>query len=317
MKTLVQTLLVAAAAGLAGCAATNQPLMFGDETSFGLHLGDDVTKTGGSVSLGYKAQSGAIVPVSSIDGFGNVRLLKGYYSEGEDTVVRDAMSVFASFESLFSDVGSDPNALRLGQVFSTGLAAQSVTMGYRCRDSGGDSCDVEAKVAFAAEQAASAAKTAFDSRNAETGSTTLERDLPMQMPLVFMRSDVLGLDMGGTGTQDGIAFTLGFSNRNLALIPTNARGPKGKLVSIAGDNQHGGAKQLDTLSVMGQFRVSTNTKAFNLDLGRYFATGVAARNLGIGVGSRVAKEGAAPASAAQEAPEAAQAVHASAAVATR
>ena len=265
--------LVCAALALTGCT-TNPPLMFGDVTTFGLRVGNDTATMGGSVSLGYKAQSVAIVPVSVLDADGNVLLLKGSEKVrvGESSK-SDAMSVFASFDSQAGPAAdSKSSQVALGQVFSTGLAAQSLTQGLcpTCpKNPGRDDQDT-------VNTASSAKKSrAHEDRHEASAATSS----PYQSPLLFLRTDVVGIDIGGSLAQQGLQFVIGDSNRNLALIPVAARNGWDKAVPITGDAAAQGGSQLDTLSVVGQFKAETNTAQLNVGLQRYFATGVAARNL--------------------------------------
>jgi len=275
-KARIHCGLLATALTVAGCA-TNPPLMFGDTTTYGLRLGNDTATGGGSVSLGYKAHSIAVVPVSVLDENGKAWLLKGH---GEDRGA-DAMSVFASFESAASAPAGAPKAstVRLGQVFSTGLAAQSLTAGYLCREAGLSTCT-------APEVLPSHLPVAQSVQTAATTAT----DRPYQAPLLFLRADSVGIDIGGSLAEQGLQFNLGYTNRNLALIPVYATAAGQKVVRVAasagGDAEGGPA---DAMSVLGQFKVNTETTQLGLGLERYFATGVAARNLGNSIKAAIAR----------------------------
>ncbi len=302
---------VASAALITGCAVTNPPLMFGDITTFGLRIGNDTATAGGSVSLGYKAQSVAIVPVSALDANGKPGLLKGR-GRGQ----ADAMSVFASFVSASPASGADAGStVQLGQVFSTGLAAQSLTMGYVCRENADPSCaaTASAKAMQSAAAADSAAASALAAARAASGAASAmsaalggralsvasapepaprvdATDRPYQKPLLFLRTDVVGIDIGGSVAQQGLQFVLGYSNRNLALIPVATVGAGQQIVRISGSGEGTGAEAaLDSLSVLGQFKANSETKRLGFGLERYFSTGVAARNLGESLESAIAK----------------------------
>ena len=303
--------IVGSAALMAGCAVTNPPLMFGDITTFGLRIGNDTATAGGSVSLGYKAQSVAIVPVSALDANGKPGLLKG---QGRGQA--DAMSVFASFVSASPASGADAGStVQLGQVFSTGLAAQSLTMGYVCRENTDPSCsattaaratqsaaaaDSAAAAALAAARAASGAASAMSAALGGRALTLASAPEPLpsvdvndrayQKPLLFLRTDVVGIDIGGSVAQQGVQFVLGYSNRNLALIPVATVGAGEEIVRISGRSEGSTAEAaLDSLSVLGQFKANSETKRLGFGLERYFATGVAARNLGESLESAIAK----------------------------
>lgn len=294
MKPFARRLALVAALSVAGCAV-NPPLMFGDVTTFGIRLGNDTATGGGSVSLGYKAQSIAVVPVSVLDDTGTPRLLRGH-GQGYDELgeVTDAMSVFASFES---DAGLPEvgGKVRLGQAFSTGMAAQELTMGYICREVGAIVC--ASWVQQLAEQAALRSKAppsaSRPSKTSEQAQAPDRTGRPYQSPLLFLRTDVVGIDLGGSLAEQGLQFVLGYRNRNLALIPVYAEGAGNAVVRIVGKSEtDNGEDALDALSVLGQFRTNTSTAKLDLGLERYFATGVAARNLGTSLRTAIAKTAA-------------------------
>lgn len=295
MRRAIGLCIGSAALALGGCSATNPPLMFGDTTTYGLRLGNDGSTGGGSVALGYKAQSIAIVPVTYLDGSDNIRYLNGNGTEKGD---RDGMSVFASFESRTpkSKMDSAGNAVvQLGQVFSTGLAAQQVTLGYLCRESSAECSSQKRKLEEAEEKArteASKGSTDDKERRPFASETKVTADItkgPYQAPLLFARTDVIGIDIGGSLAQQGLQFVLGANDRSIAFIPTTTRNAKGDVQSIMGaDNGGNGVRSLDALSVLGQFQVSTEVRRLGFGLERYFATGFAARNLGLSLGQAIA-----------------------------
>lgn len=308
-KTLHHGIMAAIGALMTGCAATNPPLMFGDSTTFGLRLGNDTATAGGSVSLGYKAQSVAVVPVSVLNEAGVPKLLNGHGDDG----LHDALSVFASFKSTAADKGADKSTqtVRLGQVFSTGLAAQALTLGYLCRERTEASCSktaAENAIEAAALRSAAAPAGARPTPSAQVAAATgpVEDDRPYQAPLLFLRSDVVGINIGGSLAEQGLKFDLGYTNRNLALIPVFAAGSGRKVVGLFGSVEAVGtatavptARPLqDAYSVMGQFDTSTETARLGFGLERYFATGVAAYNLSESMRSVIARAPSAVAPAA-------------------
>jgi hypothetical protein len=278
--------------------------MFGDVTTVGLRLGNDGATGGGSVSLGVKNQSIAIVPVTYLDR-GSVRYLSGNNGDAG----RDALSVFASFDSKTKSPGDGGSLVQLGQIFTTGLAAQQVTVGYLCRQKPDtpSQCDQAKKQLMALEE-----KTANGGSNPSTANTgptasssspaqhmafsgapheTDDRNGPYQAPLLFARTDVYGVDIGGSLAQVGLQFVLGYGNRNIALIPTTAQNANGRTVQInSRENPEDGDRSLDTLSVIGQFKGETKTAQLGYGLERYFATGMAARNIGKGLGLAIASD---------------------------
>jgi hypothetical protein len=273
---------------LGGCTSTNPPLMFGDSTSFGLRIGNDTATGGASVSLGMKIHSVALVPVSYVDQSGQALSLKG--SARSATGHRDAMSVFAVFDSAApSAAGASAAKVGLGQVFATGLAAQDITEGYVCRARAAQTCEVTN----------APAKQVPDPRNEKQFKMDFDPEqAPYQRPLVFLRSDVFGFDIGGSLAEQGLQFTLGYTTRNLAFIPVTARGGQGQVGRITSDNGLKDPSSADALSVLGQFRAGSETARLGYDLERFFATGLAARNLGVAIGTVAAKPAQPPSSAA-------------------
>lgn len=324
---------------LAGCSVTNPPLMFGDIVTYGLRLGNDESTGGGSVALGVKMQSVAIVPVTYLNENDEIKYLNG---RSANRLERDGMSVFASFESHAPQdkMDSAGNAIvDLGQVFSTGLAAQAITRGYVCRQTT-DNCvqleqqqeaankkreERDKEVAKAREERRKEAAQARLDREARLLPIRLEEETrrmqlglvdkgqadakkekpgadsdnaridvekaPYQKPLLFARTDVIGIDIGGSLAQQGLQFVLGYTGRNLALIPTTTRSDKGKVASIMGIDEDGdGPPAMDAFSVLGQFKANTEIRRLGFGLERYFATGFAARNLGDGVGMAIAND---------------------------
>jgi len=294
----------AAAFALAGCAVTNPPLMFGDTTTLGLRLGNDTSSAGGSVSFGYKAVSVAMVPVSILNKDGNVELLAGSDVAGDGVSSKsDAMSVFASFTNSSTRAPKDGEpAVTFGQVFSTGLAAQVLTRSLCPSAAHGGICPA-AIVPQATIGSDEGGKRKGGSKS-NTGKSTVTAavDGPYQSPLLYMRTDVIGIDIGGTLAQHGLQFVLGYGNKNLALIPVVAMNADRVPTKIAGTSDGADSDLLDTMSVVGQFHARTDTQGLDLGLERYFATGIAARNLSENIsGSTVTRAAAPPAAGASAA----------------
>jgi hypothetical protein len=276
MNGVLRAFTLGAVAALGACSSIEPPLLFGDDTTFGLRLGNDTASTGGSASLGYKAQSVAVVPVSVLDAKGNVWLLKGHDGDGA-TGNKDSLSVFASFHNRMpSSSDKVPRTVTLNQVFATGLAAQVLTAGI-CRANSGD-CPEPPK-------AASAPSSAEGPKASGAPPVTG----PHQAPLLFLRTDVVGIDIGGAVEKQGLQFVLGYGNNNLAMIPVEQKGVDGDPVPVRGAAAGG---QRDALSVVGQFDATSDTQKLNVGLERYFAVGVAARNLAMGIAAAAAASAA-------------------------
>lgn len=113
-----------------------------------------------------------------------------------------------------------------------------------------------------------------------------------QMPLVFARTQTVGISIAGSVPDQGAHLTLGYSDRNLAVVPTATAG--GELIrSTATENNQ---PFNDALSVLGQFEINGNAARVETSLGTFFTTGLAARNVAEGFRDRL--RGFGPAAAA-------------------
>lgn len=93
-------------------------------------------------------------------------------------------------------------------------------------------------------------------------------------PLVFGQAQTVGISIGGSTPEQKAELTLGYKDANIAVIPT-------KELSTASDGN--GHPFSDSLSVLGQFEVNTAAGAApKASLGKFFATGLAARTLADG-----------------------------------
>ncbi|WP_395645439.1 hypothetical protein [Terricaulis sp.] len=122
-----------------------------------------------------------------------------------------------------------------------------------------------------------------------------------QGALVFGTSDTVGISASGSAGETGAQLTVGFREQNAALAPVFVmpEGAEGSeydpRVVLLGANDaqtsagHEGAS--DTFSVFGSFSLRAETKDPNANLGRFFATGLAARELARGFACREAAEG--------------------------
>lgn len=260
------------AAAVAGCAV-NPPMMFGDHVSFGLQLGTDSAAAGGAFTIGYKQRSVAVVPVSVLDAGGTARALRG-----RDSDDRDAMSVFAVFEATAPERN---DRLRVGQIFATGSAAQELSAGYECHLRGPAGCAAaQARQAARAGKAPGPTASAADAGQGQPPPNASDR--PYQHPLVYARTDVVGIELGGSTAEQGGQFTFGWSTRNLALIPVYAPGAGHAVTGLYG-GLNDLSRQNDAYSVLGQFKGETRIGQFGFGLSRFFATGIAAKNLASGL----------------------------------
>lgn len=95
-------------------------------------------------------------------------------------------------------------------------------------------------------------------------------------PLVFARTQTYGMTLAGSVPDQGAQLTLGYGDRNLAVVPTTQSNGE----QIRGTGQ--GSDFQDSLSVLGQFEASGNATNVSASLGTFFSTGNAARLLAQG-----------------------------------
>ncbi len=148
-KTIPRAALAASLLGLSACVSVPMaPLVYGSKTIGGLDISTTTTGTnpGVSISIGYKRDDLALVPVAVLEKKGQpdekLTVITGTDSDGADSSKRraratgnhsmDAMSVFGSFEGRGMAGASTPatNAhVVAANYFSTGVAAQNLADG--------------------------------------------------------------------------------------------------------------------------------------------------------------------------------------------
>jgi len=101
---------------------------------------------------------------------------------------------------------------------------------------------------------------------ATAGCTATERP-----PLVFIQAHTLGITANASGAQATPELTIGYRDVDVALVP----------VHLGQSVTHDGAR--DAYSVIGQFNTGTELGVTRTaSLGKFFATGLAARNVSLG-----------------------------------
>jgi hypothetical protein len=95
--------------------------------------------------------------------------------------------------------------------------------------------------------------------------------------LVFGQSQTVGLTIGASTTEQRGELSLGYKDYDVAVVPTQT-------LSQAGDHA-------DSLSVIGQFEVDGGAEgaAPRVGLGKFFATGLAAKTLADGFRCQVSE----------------------------
>lgn len=104
------------------------------------------------------------------------------------------------------------------------------------------------------------------------------------MPLLFGQSQTVGITVGGSATDQGAEFTLGYKDKNFAVVPVTVKQNSGDSTQVRAQASAG---YEDALSVLGQFEVTSSTNSANVGLGKFFATGNAAKTLADGFSAKL------------------------------
>ncbi|WP_156826441.1 hypothetical protein [Marinobacterium rhizophilum] len=101
----------------------------------------------------------------------------------------------------------------------------------------------------------------------------------VNMPLVFGQSHTVGVSISGPAADQGLDLTLGYKDKDFAIVPVTVVQANGDstLVKSTAEKNH-----QDALSVLGQFELNTDAKQADVGLGKFFATGLAAKKLADG-----------------------------------
>jgi hypothetical protein len=127
-----------------------------------------------------------------------------------------------------------------------------------------------------------------------TGCATTEN-----LPLLFGQSHTVGISIGAAAGEQGADFTLGYKDKNVAVVPVALPTSPGAFAQVGSMS---GEKFEDALSVLGQFSVTSGTTQGNVSLGKFFATGAAAKALADGFSAQLGGTAVAP----QEKPKSAE-----------
>ena len=134
------------------------------------------------------------------------------------------------------------------------------------------------------------------------------------LPLIFTQAHTVGITVNAATTQQSAELTLGYRDLDVAVVPTSISDAQGQLHPLQSEiRQYGPAgcnKYTEALSVLGQFSVSASTTASTttpqVGIGKFFATGDAAKVLADGFKVQIATSKvtppAAPPAAAATAP---------------
>jgi hypothetical protein len=114
------------------------------------------------------------------------------------------------------------------------------------------------------------------------------------LPLLFGQSDTIGISIGASPAEQSGELTLGYKSRNVAVIPLVTMQPDGAKTAVTATvTDEAGNVSQDAMSVLGQFEADARAAPARASLGKFFATGLAARYLAQGFADELA--GRAPA----------------------
>ena len=101
--------------------------------------------------------------------------------------------------------------------------------------------------------------------------------------LVFGQQQNVGLDISASAPDQGAHLTLGYKDKNIAVIPVAVKeGAAYKLLG-ATNNESADSDRNDAYSTLGQFELKAGEQgATSVGLGKFFATGLAAQKLAEG-----------------------------------
>lgn len=275
---------------LVGCASTGEsPLIFGQSNTIGISIGASVADQGGDLILGYKGHNFAVVPVTVGQPDGASIQIGAAQGPG----FSDAYSVLGQFEARAKSTTASQNA-GLGTFFATGLAAAKLAGGFAQKmgeDQSTMSADCRSSASTAGQQSD---QTAAQQPNVQAQASP-QRDrsgsTPERRPntsLVYGQYQSAGFIVSAAATQQGADLTLGYKDRNIAIVPAIKRDGSG-VVSPVESSADG---HYDALSVLGQFAISGGNDAGTVDvgLGKFFSTGAAAKKLSDGFAAKLCGE---------------------------
>ncbi len=106
-------------------------------------------------------------------------------------------------------------------------------------------------------------------------------------PLIFGQADILGISIGTSAASQTPELTIGYKGANIAIIPIAGYSRDGEPVVFDARDETG----RDTMSVLGQFDAAAkrDSGTQQVVLGKFFATGFAARKLADGFAKKLVK----------------------------
>jgi len=292
---ILTNLPVIIAMTVTGCASDHDlPLVFGASNTIGISIGGSLPEQGGDFTIGYKGQDFAIVPVTVVQSDGAEQQI-GADVRGDK--FQDAFSVLGQFEAAASQT-STGSKTGLGKFFATGVAAKKLSDGFAKRLGDGrstvDACNATKLGGGVNQQQLQPAQVTVQQQRVEPQQASQHRSGAM---MIFAQYEALGFSLGAAAAQQGGDLTLGWKDRNVAIVPVIARDGSGRADQIRGkvtntDNQWPDPTDHDALSVLGQFQFDAKQGSATVEvgLGKFFSTGTAAQRLADGFKTRLCEE---------------------------
>jgi len=280
MKACQAFFLSCLALASAGCATNRaMPLLFAQSQTLGVSIGGTAQEQGAELTLGYRDSDIAVVPVSVPQAGGTNTQLNA--SGGCDTDT-DAFSVLGQFKA---ETNAKSAKVGLGKFFATGIAARRLADGFAGKKDGGG----------APGPAAPAAPCPALPGAAPEADVAANTPAPRALPLLFAQSHTLGVSLNGTAQEQGVQLTLGFRDRDVAIIPVSVPQGGGTNTQLAATVGVDSDRSTDAFSVLGRFDSTSDATSGQVGLGKFFATGIAARSLADGFSDELANADAPPA----------------------
>jgi hypothetical protein len=100
---------------------------------------------------------------------------------------------------------------------------------------------------------------------------------------MFGQTQTLGITINGSTTQQGAELTLGYRDFDIAVVPVSVTQSTGDVTQIKSTANPDKSQSFeDALSVLGQFEANARAANPEVGLGKFFATGTAAKVLADG-----------------------------------
>ena len=108
---------------------------------------------------------------------------------------------------------------------------------------------------------------------------------------IFGQQQSVGLNISASAPEQGGSLSLGFKDRNIAVIPVVVKNQDGTYTLVGAANKTGPETDInDSYSALGQFELNSGQNGTaSVGLGKFFATGIAAQKLADGFKANLSK----------------------------